>query len=321
MLKFYEGKKVVVTGASGLIGSYAVKILKESGANVKAIVHTRKSNEFTELADDIVTLDLTNTTDSREAVSGCEIVFDGAGTTGGVAFAKSNPMDTVTPNVLTTVHLFDACVKEGAKRIGILSSTTTYPFYNYPVKEEEADSGPPWPSYVKMSTSKRFLEKMARFYFESCNLGAAIVRPTMAYGRYDNFKATEGHFIPSLIVKALESKPDEPLVLWGTGDEVRDVMHAQDAAIGLLLGIEKLPDASPVNLGTGRSTTIRGVLETILNLLGKKTRVICDATKPSAIPYRMVDLTKAKTLLGFDAAVSLEEGLRDTIEWYRTTLG
>lgn len=315
MFEFYKGKQVVVAGATGLIGSYAVKHLHDSGAYVTAIIHTKKANEYALLADTMRYCDLTKTDEARGAVSGAEIVMDCAGTTGGVGLASSHPMSVIVPNILTVAQLLDASAREGVKRIGLLSSTTTYPPRDYPVKEEEADDRNPWPSYAGMSLSKLFLERLAKQFYDKCGLGVGIVRPTMAYGRFDDYDPKTGHFIPALITRALAHDKGQ-FVVWGDGKDVRDVLHASDVAKGLLLAVEKNAIADPINLGTGIPTTVKEVVEAIFGSMGKDTRdVIFDMTKPKGIPYRMVDLTKTKAILGFEATITLKAGLQDIIRY------
>ena len=124
------------------------------------------------------------------------------------------------------------------------------------------------------------------------------------------------HVIPALILKAVERI--SPYEVWGTGDEVRDFLHVQDLARGCLLMLERHAECDPVNIGYGQVVTIGQIVRLILKAADHSdARIVFDASKPTAIPFRMVDTSKAKTLLAFEPEISLEEGLRDTVEWYR----
>ena len=121
--------------------------------------------------------------------------------------------------------------------------------------------------------------------------------------------------IPALVRKAVARL--DPFEVWGTGDEVRDFLHAEDFARGCLLAMEKHAACDPINIGYGSAVTIRRVVEVILEAAGhSKAEVRFDASKPTAIPIRLVDTSKARRLLGFEPRIPIETGLRDLVRWY-----
>ena len=198
----------------------------------------------------------------------------------------------------------------------LFSSSTGYPVADYPIKEEEFWSGPTHRSYFGYGWMRRYLERLAEYVVSKSDMKIAIVRPTAVYGRFDNFDPVRAHVIPALILKAVERI--SPYEVWGTGDEVRDFLHVQDLARGCLLMLEKYAECDPVNIGYGEVVTIGQIVRLILRAADyADAEVVFDASKPTAIPFRMVDTSKARTLLGFEHEMSLEEGLRDTVEWYR----
>ncbi len=144
----------------------------------------------------------------------------------------------------------------------------------------------------------------------------ALIRPTAVYGRRDNFALSTSHVIPALVRRAAER--EDPFVVWGSGDEVRDFLHVRDFTRGCLLALREYAECDPLNIGYGEGTAIREVVDVILKESGhEKARVCFDASKPTAIPVRVVDTNKARRILGFEPAISLKDGLKDTIEWYR----
>jgi GDP-L-fucose synthase len=146
-------------------------------------------------------------------------------------------------------------------------------------------------------------------------MGVAICRPTAVYGRHDDFDPRTSHVIPALIRRATEK--ENPFVVWGSGKEIRDFLHITDLVDGCLLLMEKHAICDPVNIGYGKTVTIKEIVEIILKATGHDSaKIEFDASKPTTIPVRMVDTRKASRILGFEPSVSLEDGLDDTVRWY-----
>jgi GDP-L-fucose synthase len=162
---------------------------------------------------------------------------------------------------------------------------------------------------------RRYFERLAEFVASKSSVNVALVRPTAIYGPHDNFEPASSHVVAALLRKAVEKH--DPLEVWGTGDEIRDFLHVTDLARGCLLMMEKHAICDPVNIGYGSGVSIRRVVEIILQAAGHTgAKVRFDPTKPTAIPIRLVDTSKARRLLGFEPQISIESGLRDLARWY-----
>lgn len=179
-------------------------------------------------------------------------------------------------------------------------------------------SGPTHSSYFGYGWMRRYLERMGEFVHQKGGTRVVLVRPTATYGRHDEFDPVTSHVIPALIRKAVAKMT--PFEVWGTGDEIRDFLHIDDLVRGCLLAADKLPTCEPVNIGYGKVSTIREIVGLILEAAGHDATVVFDATKPTTIPVRMVDCSKAKALLGFEPNIPLKDGLADTVNWYREEL-
>jgi GDP-L-fucose synthase len=322
-LSFFTAKKVAVTGASGLIGSYAVKLLSEAGAVVKAVVHSRPQNMFTKMAQEIVFSDLMNAEDSalRHVFKGYSVVVSCAGITGGVALPKKDPVSYVGPASVIAMNTLHAAYQAGVERIGWLSSTTVYPPLSRPALEE--DSRHPdalFPLYRGIGESKRFLEKLFAYYHETTGIGAAVIRPSGAYGRFDNFDEGTSHVLPGMVTRALRREGGQPFEVWGDGEDVRDFIHAQDVARCLLLAISKDTTARPFNAASGIGVTTKTLARVVLDAVGDPaTEISTSPDKPTALRKRLVDTRRAQEELGFEAQISLAEGVRDVVEWVRSS--
>ena len=312
---FYDGKTVLVAGATGLIGANLLEALLETGASIRATLHETPPV----IRDDrieYVQADLRMAGGCRKAVSGANYVFICAADTSGAAVMVHNPMAQITGNVLINTFLMEAAVLEKVERLLFISSSAVYPPADYAVREEEGFDGDPYETYFGVAWMKRYAEKLATFYHRRYGVKCAIVRPSNVYGPRDKFDPERSHVLPALIRRVISG--ENPLEVWGAGDEVRDFIYAADFVQALLLAMEKCADARPVNVGSGRLATIGECAEIIVRESGLQGVTLqFDPTKPTTIPYRAIDIAAGRERLGYAPRVSLEEGLHRTIGWYR----
>lgn len=311
---FYKEKIVLVTGGAGFIGTHIVQELLKQGANVRVAIHERPMIVKDERVETIQA-DLTNQKDCLRAVEGIDYIFHAAGAVAAAAVTTGNPMAAITTNLILTVQMLQAAWTANIDRFLLFSSSTGYPIANYPIKEEEMWTGPTHPTYFGYGWMRRYFERLGEFVASKSNTKVAIVRPTAVYGRWDNFDPLTSHVIPALIRKAVEGQ--DPYEVWGDGNDVRDFLHVTDLARGSLLMLEKYAVCDPVNIGYGQGFSIKEVVKTILKAAGcENANIVFNASKPSTIPFRMVDTSKAKKVLGFEPEVLLKDGLADTVKWY-----
>jgi nucleoside-diphosphate-sugar epimerase len=192
----------------------------------------------------------------------------------------------------------------------VYSDEAPTPTPELPVNEglpESANEGYGW--------SKRLLEIQSRYVFEKHGLPIAIVRPYNAYGGRYRWAGEGSHVVPSLVKKVLDR--NGPVVVWGSGRQVRDLLHARDFALGFRLAAECAVDCDPVNLAGGTTIQLTDLVQRIADLVGVEVEMAFDRTKPEGRARKQADLTKLSTKIpAFRETVSLDEGLADMIDWY-----
>jgi len=144
--------------------------------------------------------------------------------------------------------------------------------------------------------------------------------PVNLYGPGDNFDPETSHAIPAIIRKCVEAERtgSKEIILWGTGSPTREFLHVDDAADGILFAAECYDGPEPVNLGSGMEISIKDLAALIANLTGFHGRIVWDTNQPDGQPRRSLDVSKAERLFGFRACIHFEEGLQQTINWYKT---
>ena len=315
-MNYFDGKTVLVTGGTGFVGTNFVKEL--SNFNVKIIVPIHKRElSFKSKKIHTINADLTNIDDCLKVCQNVDYIFHAAGMVSAARMTVNNPMTAISTNLIVTLRILEAAMKQNVKKILLFSSGTTgYPQYNHAVTEEEMFNDDPAEVYYGYGWSRRYTELLGIFASKKSDLKVAICRPTGVYGPYDDFDPSTSHVIPALIKRAIDK--ENPYVVWGDGEEIRDFLHIKDLIRGCFLLLEKNANSDPVNIGSGKEYKIKDIVKIILNLTDNKdTKIEFDNTKPTTIPVRKVNVDKAKKLLGFEMKISLEDGLKETIDWYK----
>jgi GDP-L-fucose synthase len=257
--------------------------------------------------------------DCKAATHGVDYVIHAAGAVGAAGVRDYQLMEGITKNLILTANMLQAAWAEGVQKIVIFGSSTGYPAYSHPVKEEEMWCDEPHPAYLGYGWMRRYFEKLGEYVSRQSECKVVIIRPSAVYGPGDNFAENTSHVIPALIKRAVQG--ENPYVVWGSGDEVRDFIHVYDFSRACLLALEKCTHFDPINIGAGKVTTIREIVGFILDAVGHKdVPVVFDRTKPVTTPFRMIDVEKARQLLEFEPQTSLERGIKDTVQWYMSTV-
>lgn len=310
-MTFWAGKKILVTGGAGFLGSFIVeKLISERNVDSE-MIRAPRSKE----------LDLKKWENCVKAVKGVDIVIHLAAKVGGIGFNSKYPATLFYDNALMGIQLMEAAKEEGIEKFVALGTVCAYPKYTpVPFREENLWNGYPEETNAPYGIAKKILLVQAKAYRAQYAFNAIYLLPVNLYGPRDNFDPEQSHVIPALIRKFVEamSEGKNEVVVWGTGKASRDFLYVEDAAEGILLAAEKYNKPDPVNLGAGREITIKELAHQIAKLTGYQGKIIFDVSKPDGQPRRCLDTSKALREFGFESKTELEEGLKKTIEWYTT---
>ncbi len=316
MSGYFKGKKVLVTGGTGLIGIPLVKKLVRKGAMVR--VASLDSAFPFEHDVEFIKGDLRDRNVCADVMRDIQIVFHLAGIKGSIGVAKTKASTFLVGNILMDIQIMEAARKASVEDFLYVSSICIYPPARV-FEEKNAWTGLPHPSDRFGGIAKMVGEMLLEAYKLQYGLkNLFVVRPTNTYGPYDNFNPEFSLVIPALIYRVL--KGENPLKIWGDGSAVRDFLYSEDAADFLMLMVEKQV-REPLNLGTGEPVSIKKLAETIAwnahELTGKKVKIEWDASKPAGEKYRVTSIEKARELLRWSPETDIEEGIHKTMEWYK----
>jgi GDP-L-fucose synthase len=213
--------------------------------------------------------------------------------------------------------------RNSVRKYVAVGTVCAYPkFTPVPFSEDDLWLGYPEETNAPYGLAKKMLLVQAQAYRAQYGFNAIYLLPVNLYGPGDNFDPSSSHVIPALIRKCLEAKEQQlpEVVVWGTGNASREFLYVDDAARAIVLAAELYQKPDPVNLGSSNELTIRELVDIIVRLTGYDGRVTWDSTKPDGQPRRKLNVDRAKREFGFESKVGFEDGLRRTIESYRSAV-
>jgi GDP-L-fucose synthase len=305
--EFWAGKKILVTGASGFVGSNLTPLLRESGGELITPSHAD--------ADLLEQARVRSLLERHRP----EYVFHLAGLIGGIGANKARPADFCYQNLLMGAVMLHESWRAGVRKYITLMGGCSYPAHApSPIKETELFHGMPQAESAPYSLAKAMSAVQAEAYRRQHGFDAIVLVPGNLYGPFDNFDLNNSHVIPALIRKFLEAragnKPE--VVAWGSGRPTRDFVYIQDACEVILTAAERYHGSDIINISSGTAVSIRELTETVAELTGYRGKVVWDASKPDGQLYKGFDVTRMREILGCECRTGLREGLRKTIDWF-----
>ncbi len=301
-----RGKKIVVTGGAGFLGTHLVTELKKE--KPAQILIPRSAD--TDLRDIKV---------CQKVVKGADVVIHLAAKVGGIGYNREYPGELFYDNILMGTHMMHESWRAGVKKFVAIGTICAYPkFTPVPFKEEDLWMGYPEETNAPYGLAKKMMLVQAQAYRQQYGFNAIYLLPTNLYGPGDNFNPESSHVVPALIRKFVEAKQQNAaeVVVWGTGSPTREFLFVKDAAKAIVLATKRYDKSDPVNLGSSYEISIAELAHTIGDIVGYKGKIIFDVTQPDGQPRRKVDITRAETEFGFTSKVDFAAGLKKTVDWY-----
>ncbi len=312
---FWQGKRVIVTGGAGFLGSFVIEKLKQRGATDIFIPRIEEYN-LTD-RDDIRRL-FENTLKGVDPKN--MLIIHLAAHVGGIGANREHPAEFFYDNLMMGVELMHQAWHNGVGKFTAIGTVCAYPkFTPVPFKEEDLWIGYPEETNAPYGLAKKMLLVQSQSYRQQYGFNSIYLLPVNLYGPRDNFNPASSHVIPALIRKSIEAQErgDKEMVAWGDGSPTREFLYVEDAADGIITATEKYNDSEPVNLGSGYEISIKDLTETIIRLTGFQGKLVWDTTKPNGQPRRGLDTSRADKFFGWRAKMDFEEGLKRTIEWFK----
>jgi GDP-L-fucose synthase len=311
----FSGKRVLVAGGSGFVGTHLTKKLHSLGASVRSTFHDKGLQQKIE-GIEYLKVNLLNSEDCLTATKDIDFVFMCAANSSGAEVMDKTPLIHLTPNVVMNSQMLSAAYENQVEKFCFISSNTVYPLTDFAVTEKDV-TGEFFEKYFIVGWMKRFSEIMCEMYATKIKqpMDILVVRPGNLYGPFDKFNKSESKVIAALIRRAIEKQ--DPFEVWGDGLDLKDFLYIDDFIEGMLKAFAIDKKFTVLNIASGIPITIKEVLEKILEVTGHaQAKVVFDTTKPTMIPIRLINISAINEATGWKPKVGISDGLRQTVDWY-----
>lgn len=314
-------KKVLVCGATGFIGRNVAEALAARG-DVEVYGTYLHSEPLNHTKIKMVRADLTSNTDVNKAIKGMDTVIQAAATTSGAKDIVTKPYYHVTDNAIMNSLILRSAYEHKVSHVVFFSCTVMYQSSNVPVKETDFDASIDiFPNYFGVGWTKVYIEKMCEFYSRIGNTKYTVIRHSNIYGPYDKYDLEKSHVFGATMTKVLTAPQRGKILVWGAGDEERDLLYVSDLVDFVELAIDRQESKFELfNVGYGSSVSVNKLVKKIISFSGKKLAIEHDLTKPNIKTKLCLDTTKARNWFGWFPKIPLDEGIQRTTDWYKANV-
>jgi nucleoside-diphosphate-sugar epimerase len=321
--EMWRQRRVTVGGGCGFLGSYLVPRIVHAGARITVVDNfqngDRAALDPVARGVEIIEADLRERQVCERVLEGCDLFINLAATASGVGFSRTHHGEMLVDNILTGLVPLQVAAARKVPHIVMVSTSCVYPAdAPVPTPELDAFTGAPEAVNEGYGWAKRMQELAASYFGRERGMNVTILRPFNLYGANYPWRSTErAHVIPALVKRVMDG--EDPLVVWGSGEQRRNFLHGSDAAEVIARVIERAP-AEPVNIGYEDDTSIAELVGLICDVSGRHPEVMYDRSRPDGAARKSADSTRLRALTGnYEPRVSLRQGIEEMVQWYART--
>lgn len=322
---WWRGRKVLVTGGCGFLGSYLMEELVASGAQV-TVADNLETGTLENLAGlqgrfRFIQGDLKVGSFCEEICRGSDVVMNLVGRAFGMGYSMHHHGEMLYHNAITHLNMLEAARLSKAERFLLVSTSCVYSDdAPTPTPELEVTLGLPEQVNAGYGWAKRIAELQARYYHREYGMPVAIARPFNPYGGKYRWSEEKSHVVPTLVKRILDG--EDPVIVWGSGKQRRDLLHARDAVRLLMKVTERYACGQPVNIGYDQDVSIAELVSMICEISGRHPKVIYDTSKPEGRFRKCADPALLRKITdGYEPKIGLKEGIQEMVEWYHRSFG
>ena len=312
-------KKVLICGSTGFIGKNIVdNLCKREDLELIAVYFNSEPVDYPNVKS--IRADLTRVEDVERVVKGVDVIIQAAATTSGSKDIIERPYYHVTDNAVMNSLIFRAAHENGVSHVIFFSCSVMYQLSQTPLKETDFKASDEiFPKYFGVGWTKVYIEKMCEFFSRIGKTQFTVIRHSNIYGPFDKFDLEKSHVLGATITKVMSAEEKGEIVVWGAGEEERDLLYISDLVNFVEQSIlYQKSKFEIVNVGLGKSIAIKDLVKKIVELSGKKLKIHFDLSKPSINTRLCLDISKAKQIYNWEPLVPLDQGIKNTIHWYKS---
>lgn len=314
-------KNILVCGSTGFIGRNIAEYLsRQSDCAVYGVY--LNTEPYPHEGIRFVRADLTRREDVNRVIKGMDVVIQAAASTSGSKDIINRPYHHVTDNAVMNSLLLRFAYENNIQHFVFFSCSVMYQPSETPHKEIDFNAADTmFPNYFGVGWTKVYIEKMCEFYSRISDTKFSVIRHSNIYGPYDKYDPEKSHVFGATVAKIMTAPDNGEITVWGEGKEKRDLLHVDDLTVAVDMCImNQRGKYELINIGSGKAVAVSDLVKKIVSASGKKLKIVYDLSKPTIPTTLSLDCEKAKTILGWTPKISIEAGIKMTLDWYKKSI-